>query len=144
MYFASSVWSCVEYNHKRLSRSAERKWQHLVNFMRLKYTPPTCPCVRRNARETVKHLIPPPYNNKQQRQSTACLSGHSLSAISQATLGLTSCAISFVMQHDDCCTTNSFSDMGASRSCDLSNVFHSERERESERLVIGDHIVLYI
>ena len=142
MYFASSVWSCVEYNHKRLSRSAERKWQHPVNFMRLKYTPPTCPCVRRNARETVKHLIPPPYNNKQQRQSTACLSGHSLSAISQATLGLTSCPISFVMQHDYCCTTNSFSDMGACRSCDLSNVFHSERERERV-WTTGDRWLVY-
>ena len=65
---------------------------------------------------TVKHLIPPPYNNKRQRQSTTCSSGHSLSAISQATLGPTSCTISFVTQHDYCCTTHSFSDISACRS----------------------------
>ena len=63
-----------------------------------------------------------PDNNKRQRQSTACFSGHSLSAISQATLGLTSCTISFVTQDDHCCTTNSFFVLGACRSC--------ERERE--------------
>ena len=65
-----------------------------------------------------------PDNNKRQRQSTACFSGHSLSAISQATLGLTSCTISFVTQDDHCCTTNSFFVLGACRSC--------EREREND------------
>ena len=91
-----------------------------------------------NEGPTVKHLIPPPYNNKRQRQSTACFSGHSLSAISQATLGLTSCTISFVTQDDYCCTTNSFFVLGACRSCDLSNV--RERARERERLVIADYV----
>ena len=86
-----------------------------------------------NGGRTVKHKkIPPPYNDKRQRQSTACLSSHSLSAISQATLGLKSCTLWFVTQHDYCCTTHSFSAISACRSCDLSNVFHEVMKRERD------------
>ena len=100
------------------------------SFVRTTWTVTQChgESLKVNGGPTVKHLIPPPYNNKRQRLATTCLSGHSLSAISQATLGLTSCTISFVTQHDYCCTTHSFSD-SACRSCNLSNVFHKVRER---------------
>ena len=80
-----------------------------------------------NGGRTVKHLSPPPHN-KRQRQSTPRLSGHSLSAISQATLGLTDSTISFVTQHDYCCTTHSFSDMCVCGSC-IWKVFQKVRER---------------
>ena len=108
------------------------------SFVRTTWTVTQChgESLKVNGGPTVKHLIPPPYN-KRQRQSTPCLSGHSLSAISQATLGLTDCTISFVTQHDYRPATHSFSDVGARRSC-IWNVFQKVRERE--RMVIGDDV----